>query len=141
MIQNCQFLSIFCQFSPFLFIQFKNFLRDHAATYLHIWGTGNSAHVFLALGWSFEANLTILAIKLISVTQNGGSTEITVFLVRKSWNLKSLNLTRLSLKDCCTGLRKWFFSKKLNFGTLTLDLSYWKVRFWSKLVETLGGVI
>ena len=25
-------------------------LRDHAATYLHIWGTGNSAHVFLALG-------------------------------------------------------------------------------------------
>ena len=64
--------------------QERNILRDHAATYLHIWGTENIAHVNLALGCSFEVNLSILAIKLISVTQNGGSTEITVFLVRKS---------------------------------------------------------
>ena len=28
----------------------KSALRDHAATYLHIWGTENSAYVFLALG-------------------------------------------------------------------------------------------
>ena len=37
---------VLCVFFHF----FLNFLRDHAATYLHIWGTGNFAHVFLALG-------------------------------------------------------------------------------------------
>ena len=42
-------VKLYCEISKMaLFLTYL--LRDHAATYLHIWGTGNFAHVFLALG-------------------------------------------------------------------------------------------
>ena len=33
-----------------LYVLIFDLLRDHAATYLHIWGTGNFAHVFFGSG-------------------------------------------------------------------------------------------